>query len=75
VEVKIPEEIIEPGAEGVISVWLFKTGESVTQGDVLAEVMNAKAATQLEAPASGRLTILVASEVAIRCGDVIARID
>jgi pyruvate/2-oxoglutarate dehydrogenase complex dihydrolipoamide acyltransferase (E2) component len=74
-EVKVPEEIIEPGAEGVISVWLFRSGESVAQGDVLAEVMNAKAATQLAAPASGRLTILVAPEVAIRCGDVVARID
>jgi|KBSSwiStaDraftv2_1062776.scaffolds.fasta_scaffold5838942_1 pyruvate/2-oxoglutarate dehydrogenase complex dihydrolipoamide acyltransferase (E2) component len=74
-EVRIPEEIIEPGAEGVISVWLFKTGERVVQGDVLAEVMNAKAATQLEAPATGRLTILVDPEVAIRSGDVIARID
>jgi pyruvate/2-oxoglutarate dehydrogenase complex dihydrolipoamide acyltransferase (E2) component len=75
VEVRIPGEIVEPGAEGVISVWLFKSGEGVTQGDVLAEVMNAKAATQLEAPASGRLTILVEVEVPVKCGDLIARID
>lgn len=74
-DVTVPEEIVEPGAEGVISVWLFKTGERVAQGDVLAEVMNAKAATQIEAPATGRLTILVDPEVAIRCGDVIARIE
>lgn len=74
-DVEIPEEIIEPGAEGVISIWFFKTGEAVAQGDVLAEVMNAKAATQIEAPAAGRLTILVDPEIAIRCGDVIARIE
>ncbi len=74
-EVRIPEEIVEPGAEGVISVWLFKSGETVQQGDVLAEVMNSKAATQLEAPASGRLTIVVATEVPVRCGDLVARID
>jgi pyruvate/2-oxoglutarate dehydrogenase complex dihydrolipoamide acyltransferase (E2) component len=74
VEVKIPEEIIEPGGEGVISVWLFKSGETVGRGDVLAEVMNSKAATRLEAPASGTLTILVPAEVPVRCGDVIAHI-
>ena len=51
-------------------------GAQATQDrDVLAEVMNAKAATPLEAPASGRLTILVAAEVPVRCGELIARID
>lgn len=74
-DVRIPEEVVEAGAEGVISIWLFATGEAVTKGDVLAEVMNAKAATQLEAPASGRLTVLVAAEVPVKCGDLIARID
>jgi 2-oxoglutarate dehydrogenase E2 component (dihydrolipoamide succinyltransferase) len=59
----------------VISVWLFRSGETVARGDVLAEVMNSKAATQLEAPASGTLTILVPVEVPVRCGDVIGRID
>jgi pyruvate/2-oxoglutarate dehydrogenase complex dihydrolipoamide acyltransferase (E2) component len=74
-EVRVPEEIVEAGAEGVISVWLFASGETVTKGDVLAEIMNAKAATQLEAPASGRLTVLVAADVPVKCGDLIARID
>lgn len=74
-DVRISEEIVESGAEGVISVWLFRSGETVARGDVLAEVMNSKAVIQLEAPASGTLTILTRVEVPVRCGDVIARID
>jgi pyruvate/2-oxoglutarate dehydrogenase complex dihydrolipoamide acyltransferase (E2) component len=75
VDVKIPSEILEDGAEGAISVWFFKNGESVNEGDVLAEVMNEKAATELVAPASGRLAILVAAEAPLRGGQVVARIE
>jgi len=54
-DVEIPAEIVDEGAEGAISVWLFRDGETVVAGDVLAEVMNEKAAAELVAPASGRL--------------------
>jgi pyruvate/2-oxoglutarate dehydrogenase complex dihydrolipoamide acyltransferase (E2) component len=47
----------------------------VAAGDVLAEVMNEKAAAELVAPASGRLTILVQAESPVRSGQVVARID
>ncbi len=73
-DVRIPEEIVGQGAEGAISVWLFKDGETVTEGDVLAEVMNEKAASELLSPASGRLTILVEAETPVRMGQVVARI-
>lgn len=73
-DVSIPEEIVGEGAEGAISIWLFKNGENVTAGDVLAEVMNEKAAAELLAPASGRLTILVEAETPVRKGQVVARI-
>ena len=74
-DVEIPAEIVDEGAEGVISVWLFRDGETVVAGDVLAEVMNEKAAAGLVAPASGRLTILVQAESPVRRGQVVARID
>jgi pyruvate/2-oxoglutarate dehydrogenase complex dihydrolipoamide acyltransferase (E2) component len=74
-EVRIPEEIVEEGAEGVISVWLFKDGETVAKGDVLAEVMNAKAATELQSPATGRLTIVAPAETPVKRGDLVARIE
>jgi len=74
-DVSIPPEIIEDGAEGVISVWLFRDGEMVTAGDVLAEVMNEKAVAELIAPASGQLTILVSAEVPVKKNQVVARIS
>jgi pyruvate/2-oxoglutarate dehydrogenase complex dihydrolipoamide acyltransferase (E2) component len=74
-DVSIPEEIIGEGAEGAISVWLFQDGETVAVGDVLAEVMTGKAAAELVAPASGRLTILVRPETPVRKGQVVARIE
>jgi pyruvate/2-oxoglutarate dehydrogenase complex dihydrolipoamide acyltransferase (E2) component len=74
-DVEIPAEIVDEGAEGAISVWLYRDGETVVAGDVLAEVMNEKAAAELVAPASGRLTILVQAESPVRRGQVVARID
>lgn len=74
-DVTVPIEILPADTEGAISVWLFKSGEAVVEGDVLAEIMNQKAATELVASASGRLTILVPAETAIMGGQLIARID
>ena len=74
-DVTVPIEILPADTEGAISVWLFKSGETVVEGDVLAEIMNQKAATELVASASGRLTILVPAETAIMGGQLIARID
>jgi len=74
-DVVILEEIVGAGAEGAISIWLFRDGETVTAGDVLAEVMNEKAAAELVAPASGRLKILVQAEMPVRMGQVVARIE
>jgi pyruvate/2-oxoglutarate dehydrogenase complex dihydrolipoamide acyltransferase (E2) component len=73
-DVIIPEELWGDDSEGVISAWLFEDGESVSQGGVLAEVMNAKAVMELVAPASGRLSILVAPETPVRRGQIVARI-
>ena len=74
-DVVIPEEIVGEGAEGAISIWLFRDGETVAVGDVLAEVMNEKAAAELVAPAAGRLKILVQTEMPVRMGQVVARIE
>jgi pyruvate/2-oxoglutarate dehydrogenase complex dihydrolipoamide acyltransferase (E2) component len=74
-DVVIPEEIVGEAAEGAISIWLFRDGETVVAGDVLAEVMNEKAAAELVAPAAGRLKILVPAETPVRMGQVVARIE
>lgn len=74
-DVSIPEEIVGEGAEGAISVWLFQDGETVAAGAVLAEVMNEKAAAELTAPVSGRLTILAQPGTPVGKGQVVARIE
>jgi pyruvate/2-oxoglutarate dehydrogenase complex dihydrolipoamide acyltransferase (E2) component len=74
-DVAIPEEILGEGAEGAISIWLFRDGETVTAGDVLAEVMIEKAAAELLAPTSGRLKILVQPETPVTRGQIVARIE
>jgi pyruvate/2-oxoglutarate dehydrogenase complex dihydrolipoamide acyltransferase (E2) component len=73
-EVAIPEDLWDAAGEGVIAAWLFRDGEVVTQGAVLAEIMYEKSAMELIAPAAGRLTILVPAEAPVSKGQVIARI-
>jgi len=75
VDVTIPPEILPDGAEGAIAIWLVQDGETVAAGSVIAEVMNEKAALELLAPASGRLSIVVAAEVPVKAGEVVARIS
>ena len=72
-DVRIPAEIIEENEDN-ISVWLFRDGETVATGDVLAEVMNEKAVAELVSPASGQLTILVPAEVPVKNNQLVARI-
>lgn len=74
-DVCIPTDIWESQLEGVITAWLYDDGAAVAAGDVIAELMSEKVSFALEAPAAGRLRILVAPEVGIRPGQVVARIE
>ena len=56
-------------------MWFFEDGDSVSEGDTLCEVMVEKSTFEIEAPASGMLTIAVQAEVPLNKGDTIARID
>lgn len=42
--------------EGTLIRWLKRVGDSVTEGETVAEVETAKALQEIEAPASGKLT-------------------
>ena len=63
------------GDEGVLVTWLFKDGASVTQGDVVAEIMLEKVEMELEAPASGTLNILSQADDVITHNSVIGTIE
>lgn len=65
----------EPDAAGVVATWFVKTGETVTAGQVIAEVMVDKVSVDIEAPTGGVVTLLVEEEASVTQGDVIARID
>ena len=43
-------------SEGLVVQWNKKVGDTVTEGELLAEIETEKAAQELEAPADGVLT-------------------
>lgn len=65
----------EPDAEGVVGTWFVEHGESVTEGQVIAEVQVDKVSQDVEAPVSGVMYQLVAESVGVVQGTPIARID
>jgi pyruvate/2-oxoglutarate dehydrogenase complex dihydrolipoamide acyltransferase (E2) component len=74
-EVRVPEAVWADGGEPVITAWLFRDGEVVSRGAVLAELAVEKAQVELEAPCSGRLKILVDAETPITRDQAVAVIE
>jgi pyruvate/2-oxoglutarate dehydrogenase complex dihydrolipoamide acyltransferase (E2) component len=74
-EVTIPLDLWDDDSEGAISAWLYTDGDAVEAGVVVAEVMNEKVSSEVLAPASGRLRILVAAEEPVRRGQIVARVE
>lgn len=75
VDVIIPQDLWDDDSEGFISTWFVSNGESVEAGDLLAEVMNEKVASELLAPAAGKLVILAEQETPITKGQVVGKIE
>ncbi len=73
-DIKIPDDMWDDDSEGFISSWFFADGDQVSEGDLLAEVMNEKVANELLASESGVLEILTPAEEPITKGQVVARI-
>lgn len=61
--------------EATIDTWLVEDGATVQKGDVIAEISSEKLTNNVEAPASGKITLLVAEGDAAECGAEIASID
>lgn len=74
VDVLIPDDLWDDDSEGTISAWLYADGEIVREGAVIAEVMNEKVASELSAPISGTLSVLIHAEVPVKKGQIVARI-
>lgn len=74
-DVRIPQDLWNDDAEGVIAAWLFADGELVREGAPLAEIMYEKATMELLAPAAGTLSIVAPAETPVRRGQVVARLE
>ena len=49
-------------SEGVVAAWHVRAGDTVTKGQVIADVEVEKADVELEAPASGRIIEILVKE-------------
>ena len=59
---------------GAVSAWLFAEGDTVREGDLIAEVMVEKTSFDVTAPADGRLQIRIPAETPFKRGAIIAAI-
>lgn len=72
-DVVIQVDLFGDETDGEI-VWQMEDGADVNLGDPIAEIEMAKAVVVIDAPAAGRLSILVASGSVVEPGAVIGRI-
>ncbi|WP_340589003.1 biotin/lipoyl-containing protein [Erythrobacter alti] len=61
--------------EGQVSEWMFGDGEDVKEGDVLFLLEADKSANEVEAPATGKLKIVVEEGVTKQVGEVLGYIE
>jgi pyruvate/2-oxoglutarate dehydrogenase complex dihydrolipoamide acyltransferase (E2) component len=76
IDIIVPESVTgTSGKDAVISAWLYEDGAQVSEGAVVAQIMVEKVEFELDAPASGRLEILVrAEEGTLTAGQMIGRL-
>tara|TARA_R110001592_G_scaffold73957_3_gene225113 strand:- start:13 stop:246 length:234 start_codon:yes stop_codon:yes gene_type:complete len=74
-ELLIPHDLWEEDDEAVITSWLVSDGASVSEGDMVAELMVAKIQYELHATATGTLTILKEIDDVVAKGDCVATIE
>lgn len=70
----VPETLWDGDGEGSVSNWFYRDGETVQQGDTVAEVMSEKVTFELTAPATGRLTIAVPLHGTVHKGERIGEV-
>ncbi|PZN95819.1 MAG: dihydrolipoamide acyltransferase [Alphaproteobacteria bacterium] len=61
--------------EATLTEWLFADGAEVTEGVDLYLIETDKSTTEIQAPASGRLSIIAAAGEVYPVGELIARIE
>jgi len=74
-DIVVPADLWDTDDEGVLFLWVYTDGAIVEQGRLIAEITVEKAQLELNAPASGRLRILVQPETIIKKGQVLGKIE
>src|ERR1700756_2335958 len=73
-EVKVPA-VGESITSGVLSGWLKQNGDAVKDGEPIYSLETDKISTEVPAPASGTLQIMVAAGEEVKIGQIVAMID
>jgi len=60
--------------EGIVERWFIADGAVVAAGDLMAEVRIEDALHEITSPASGRLTIIAATNTVVEPGSLLARL-
>jgi len=71
-EIRLESVILGNSESGSIILWLYKDGDFVNHGDVIAELLVEKTTIEIESPIDGILNIKIESEVAVAAGAVLA---
>jgi pyruvate/2-oxoglutarate dehydrogenase complex dihydrolipoamide acyltransferase (E2) component len=72
IELRVPLGLLGTSESGSIILWLYKDGDFVKQGDVVAELLVEKTTIEIESPKNGILNIKMETEVPVSEGDLLA---
>jgi len=73
-EIKCPKLSEDPAVSGVVATWFAQEGQTVKQGQVIAEIAVDKVTMDVEAPVDGVITLHVAENDVVGSDQHIATI-
>ncbi|MEL7167370.1 MAG: biotin/lipoyl-containing protein [Pseudomonadota bacterium] len=74
-DIIIPTDLWEEDEDAVITTWLISDGATVEEGALIAEIMTAKVQYEINAPASGIVSIKEVADAVVPKGVVIGTIS
>lgn len=74
-DIIIPTDLWEEDEDAVITSWLVNDGATVEEGSLIAEIMTAKVQYEINAPASGKVSIKEEADAVVPKGGVIGTIS